>query len=172
MNNLFNNGIDKFNTFCGNVTVLGNESPACNTGGLDAVDEAVATGNMSLITSNGEYIKWRDESSIFDAYPEVKEILTERWPGYFDITTDLDRIGDPEFCLNNSIVAVGNRAINAAGRGAQFGELISRYSTLEDNLGYKLDENPLFVNPSIGDYRMKDDAPIAEKIPFEIIGRY
>ncbi len=167
-----NNGVDKFNTFIGNVTILGGSSPDCNTSSMEFLDEAVAAGDVSAAATLEQYTKWKSESSIFDAYPEVKEILTERWPGYFDITTDLDRYEDGEFCLNNSIVAVGNRGINAEGKGANFSERMQRYSTLDDNLGYTLAENPLFVNPTIGDYRMKDDAPIAEKILFEKIGRY
>ncbi|MBR7033220.1 MAG: S-layer homology domain-containing protein [Clostridia bacterium] len=167
-----NNDIDKFNTFCNNVTVMGGNIPSCSTSPIEIVDEALATGDMTKITSSGYYVKWKNESSVFDGYPEVKEILAERWPGYFDITTDLDRIKDSEFCMNNTIKAVGNRAITADGNTDPFGEKISRYSTIEDNLGYTTEENPFFVNPTIGDYRMKDGAPIAVSIPFEKIGRY
>ncbi len=41
----------------------------------------------------------------------------------------------------------------------------------ENNLCYRLDENPLFVNPSRGDYRFKEGVSVYD-IPFDKIGRY
>ncbi len=41
----------------------------------------------------------------------------------------------------------------------------------ENNVEYSLDENPFFVNPSIGDYSIREDADF-HKIPYDKIGRY
>ena len=41
----------------------------------------------------------------------------------------------------------------------------------ENNVEYSEEENPLFVNPAIGDYRIREDADFF-KIPFEKMGRY
>jgi hypothetical protein len=40
-----------------------------------------------------------------------------------------------------------------------------------NNVDYTMKENPFFVNPSIGDYRIREDADFL-KIPYEKIGRY
>ena len=42
---------------------------------------------------------------------------------------------------------------------------------MENNRAYGLDENPFFVNPTIGDYRIKEGADCPD-FPFEEIGRY
>ncbi len=41
----------------------------------------------------------------------------------------------------------------------------------ENNVEYDVTENPFFVNPSIGDYRIREDADF-HKIPYDKIGRY
>ena len=46
-----------------------------------------------------------------------------------------------------------------------------RFGVGEGNLVFELDENPLFVNPAIGDYRIRENADFL-KIPYEKIGRY
>ena len=53
----------------------------------------------------------------------------------------------------------------------EFDETLVKYSTIEDNLCYTLGENPLFVNPTIGDYRIREGANFPD-IQFEIIGQY
>ena len=52
-----------------------------------------------------------------------------------------------------------------------YDEDATQYCNITPDTGYTLKENPFFVNPTIGDYRMRDDAEFS-KIPFESIGRY
>ena len=51
------------------------------------------------------------------------------------------------------------------------GPTYDRFGVGEGNLEFELDENPLFVNPAIGDYRIRENADFL-KIPYEMIGRY
>ena len=88
---------------------------------------------------------------------------------YFDIHYDLENWDTPEFCTNNSLIITGNREINAKGVEPDYDELIRRYSVIEDNVSYTSDENPFFVNPTIGDYRLRDDVTDFPMIEFEKI---
>ncbi|MBR3991895.1 MAG: hypothetical protein IKI91_07135, partial [Clostridia bacterium] len=90
---------------------------------------------------------------------------------FFDITTDLDRWKDREFCENASLVITGNRGFNKNAETTEYEELIAKYSTIEDNVSYTLEENPIFVNPTLGDYRIRDGVDFPD-IEFEKIGRY
>ena len=45
------------------------------------------------------------------------------------------------------------------------------YCTIEGNNACSFAENPLFVNPTLGDYRIRDGAEFPD-IHFEDIGRY
>ena len=45
------------------------------------------------------------------------------------------------------------------------------YTTYEDEAAYTYAENPIFVNPTLGDYRIKDGVDFPD-IRFEDIGRY
>ena len=109
--------------------------------------------------------------ALFDEHPEYREKAGERWDGFFKITTDVEKWNTPEYCLNNSLVITGNREINENGTESEYNELIRRYSVIEDNVYYASTENPLFVNPSRGDYRLKDGADVPD-VHFEKMGRY
>ena len=45
------------------------------------------------------------------------------------------------------------------------------FSTIEGNAAYSYADNPIFVNPTLGDYRIRDGADFPD-IQFEKIGRY
>ena len=57
------------------------------------------------------------------------------------------------------------------GATSSFGDAWLEFSVNENNLEFEEGENPLFVNPTFGDYRIREDADFAE-IPYEKIGRY
>ena len=171
-----NNGVCKFNTFCDNVIVnpWWTEGTGCDyrTGGTQGVEERMAEyGDPSCLLTYGDRGRWMNVFSLFDAHPEFKEKAGERWDGYFDITTDVEKWNTPEYCLNNSLVITGNREISKTGEERFYDEAIRKYSVIGDNVYYTSDLNPLFVNPSVGDYRLRADAGIPD-VHFELIGRY
>ena len=95
-----------------------------------------------------------------------------QWPEIFDLTTDLDKWDDPNFVLARNETITNNRFINEKGLiSIPTDEYVVKYSTIEGNVGYTLDENPFFVNPSRGDYRLKDGVDFPD-IRFAEIGRY
>ena len=50
-------------------------------------------------------------------------------------------------------------------------DALMRFATVGDNLGYSLGENPCFVNPTRGDYRVVDGSGFPDA-HFELMGRY
>ncbi len=107
----------------------------------------------------------------FDSHPAIKEEAKRQWPGLFEITTDLSRWQEKEFCENSSLVITGNVSFNGTVKQPEFNEIFARYSTIEDNIPYSFEDNPLFVNPTRGDYRLRDGVDFPD-IHFEDIGRY
>ena len=175
-NTVMNNGISKYNTFCDNVIINPDETSGTgckySLGGTELVDAAAAAGDVSTVTTSEYYNRWVNAFAYFDSHPETKAQAAEMWPGYFDITLDLDRWQDDEFGLNASLVITGNREINKTGAEKVYEEMIAKHSVIENNLYYTPDENPLFVNPTVGDYRIRDDVTDFPDIEFEKIGRY
>ncbi len=115
---------------------------------------------------------WNSLYAKYEANPALKAYAMEHWPEIFDLTTDLDRWDDKDFVLARNETITNNRFINKTGGiGVPNHEYVVKYSTIEDNIGYTVDENPLFVNPTIGDYRIRDDVDFPD-IEFEKIGRY
>ena len=45
------------------------------------------------------------------------------------------------------------------------------YSVVEGNTGVTYGENPIFVNPTLGDYRIRDGVDFPD-VHFDLIGRY
>ncbi len=115
---------------------------------------------------------WINIYAQYDANPALKANAMANWPEIFDLTTDLEKWDDPSFVLARNETIVNNRFINVKGQVAvPTSEYVVKYSTIEGNVGYTVDENPFFVNPSRGDYRLKDGVDFPD-IKFEDIGRY
>ena len=170
-----NNGISKYNEFRDNVIVNPSSTNAtgCNpqTGPTEDTERAMAAGDPSQITSHEQYVRWKRAFEFFDSHPDAKATAAELWPGYFDISLDLDDWQKSVFCMNSSLVITGNVEINKAGAERVYSETISKYSVIENNVTYSTRENPIFVNPTLGDYRIRDGVNFSD-VQFESIGRY
>ncbi|MBQ3901015.1 MAG: hypothetical protein II736_04755, partial [Clostridia bacterium] len=167
-----NNDICKYNSFLNNVTVHGKEGCGYRVTHTEAVIEGMTSGDPDPTTHFAwTYQRWISIFRFFDENPEYKAFAEENWPGFFDITTDINRWEDREFCENASLVIRGNRGFNKNAETTDYEELIARFSTIEDNVAYTLEENPIFVNPTLGDYRIREGADFPD-IEFEKIGRY
>ena len=78
-------------------------------------------------------------------------------------------IGDIDFIINPSYCDISDNI--TIGKENMINEDVSLFSKVESNLEYSIDENPVFVNPTLGDYSIREDADFF-KIPFKEIGRY
>ncbi|MBQ6261888.1 MAG: S-layer homology domain-containing protein [Clostridia bacterium] len=171
-----NNGICRYNTFCDNALIYPGRDGGSGCGfkvyGSEAVEEAMKDNDdPSVLTSVGDWGRWNNTLKYYYDNPEVLERAREMWPDYFEITTDVTRWQEKNYCSYNSLVITGNREINEAGEAYEYPEILAKYSTIENNVGIPTDENPLFVNPTLGDYRLREDAGIPD-LEFEKIGRY
>ena len=172
-----NNYVSTCNTFRDNVVIttdegFGGDFVVYNTDTTVLTEEAIASDDVGSLTGNDIYQTWVSIFRGYDALPDAKAALTanEHWREIFEKTTDLSRVSDHEFCLYNSLTETGNRIISPTGAVQEFSDLLKKHSIIEDNVGIKTDENPFFINPSIGDYRMRDEIDFPF-IPFDQIGR-
>ncbi|MBR3416558.1 MAG: S-layer homology domain-containing protein [Clostridia bacterium] len=172
-----NNYVSTCNVFRDNIVITTDEGfgggfVVYNTDTTVLTEEAIASDDVGSLTGNDIYQTWVSIFKGYDELPDAKAALTanEHWREIFEKTTDLSRVSDHEFCLYNSLTETGNRIISPTGAVQEFSDLLKKHSKIEDNVGIKTDENPFFINPSIGDYRMRDgiDFPF---IPFDQIGR-
>ena len=134
--------------------------------------------NTSGIIENGETIdnydlsRWKQMLRRCAEVEGFAEALEARRPGASTISLDFADVALKNFALaptntfNDNLFINENKVIGIflGGNGAD-------YVTSENNRAYGLDENPVFVNPTIGDYRIRAGADFPD-IQFEKIGRY
>ena len=97
----------------------------------------------------------------------------DRWPQLFAYHYDTDRIDEDINCAFNVVNYVDNNYCFGTAPFSTGADPNYKYAWTEGegNMNFTLDENPIFVNPAIGDYRILEDADF-HKIPYEKIGRY
>ena len=119
---------------------------------------------------------WEPVLEKLSLYENYRKVAEELWPEILPVHLDFSRLEEPEFALNPV-----NTVENNVGIWADIGkdntsfygndEFIDKYCTYENNVFYTTDENRLFVNPTEGDYRIREGADFPD-IRFEDIGRY
>jgi len=94
-----------------------------------------------------------------------------RWSELYDFSTDPADYRNPICIFSPASYASNN--VSIGGPLVEYGMSDENVNYLygENNVEYTEDENPLFVNPAHGDYRIRDDVDFF-KIPLEEIGRY
>ncbi len=106
-------------------------------------------------------------------WPELYEVIDDYdWENFTDTKSEERGVNNPNcpatpgFCSVYNNYAIGNCSHYIA-------EPVARFAIrCENNVEVPFSENPLFVNPTLGDYRIRDDAEGIMKIPYEEIGRY
>ncbi|MBR3424318.1 MAG: right-handed parallel beta-helix repeat-containing protein [Clostridia bacterium] len=146
-------------------------------GGVNLMDGATVQGEEDLHDDERYYNEWKAVlEQLSDPDSPRTKVFRERWPDIFNVTLDLSDLSDPNCCLATNNTVTGNRYFDFNGeRGTDTMNRIGQYSaavsTIRDNEYYTTADNPLFVNPSIGDYRLKDGTGFPD-LHFEKIGRY
>ncbi|MBR3416214.1 MAG: S-layer homology domain-containing protein [Clostridia bacterium] len=146
-------------------------------GGVNLMDGATVQGEEDLHDDERYYNEWKAVlEQLSDPDSPRTKVFRERWPDIFNVTLDLSDLSDPNCCLATNNTLTGNRYFDFNGeRGTDTMNRIGQYSaavsTIRDNEYYTTADNPLFVNPSIGDYRLKDGTGFPD-FHFEEIGRY
>ena len=144
-----------------------------SVGGVSgALERYAETGDPEEIFGDGRanafYTRWVAFFDKLDSDPAVKQQYFTAFPELASFSLDVGRANDPSFVLyprnyvrNNAFFSNKQQDVNA-GDG---------YGVFEGNRCFRLSENPCFVNPSAGDYRIVEGSG-APEIYFEKIGRY
>ncbi|MBR7033628.1 MAG: S-layer homology domain-containing protein [Clostridia bacterium] len=139
------------------------------SGSLERFSE---TGDPETILGDGRanafYTRWTDFLGVLDSDPALKEQYFGSFPELSSLSLDVTRANEPSFVLyprnyvrDNAYILRSPQDVNAR----------DDYSIIENNVCFSFSENPLFVNPTRGDYRIRDGAGFPD-IRFEMIGRY
>ena len=143
----------------------------------DNMLDAMRAGTLDLTDRNtawGEYYgKWVDYFSMLEANPYYKGIVLTERPEVFGLSVDPADILKSNFVLapynvlkNNLSVSL-HPEIEKVSVDDSIGDLVD----VEGNRTVGTDVNPGFINPTLGDYRLKDGADFID-IPYSEIGRY
>ena len=100
---------------------------------------------------------------------EGYEIWKDRWPIMYEYSTDPADLGKPN-CLFTPIHYVRNE-FAVTSQEPVFPDHAKEYGVIENIRWCTKDENPIFTDPTHGDYSIREDADFF-KIPFYEIGRY
>ncbi len=106
-------------------------------------------------------------------YENYRNAIAERWPCILDYHINIWNRDDPNYLFNDVNSFTGNIYINKHANVPVINgnEVVMKYHTRENETGYSLDENPVFNNPTAGDYTVRDGVDFPD-IQFEKIGRY
>ena len=156
-----------------NENILINSHFSVTQGNCETIEEARAAGDIESLKDFRFYKQWCDLFNLFAKSPEVEEGFRKRWPEVFDLSLDLDDIDEASFVLNPVNEIRGNAYFTDKGKDyvIETYDLADKWLIIEDNKFFGMNENPYFVNPSAGDYRMREDADFPD-IHFELVGRY
>ncbi len=159
------------NDIHGNVFI--NASVMTSVGGVSgALERFAETGDPEEIFGDGRanafYTRWVSFFNKLDSDPATKQQYFTAFPELASFSLDVGRANDPSFVLyprnyvrNNAFFRDKPQDVNA-GDG---------YGVFEGNRCFTLSENPCFVNPSAGDYRVVEGSGFQD-IHFELMGRY
>ena len=172
---VMHNGIPKRNYVHDNILLTPEKSSsrlnAVHHEGVDILNYALEQDDLSIVTDDWAYTDWSSTLAFYDSHPDVKAQTAAMFPGLFDVTLDMDRMWDRDFIMHSSVKICGNAQINLTGSVDGYDEYNLTYSDITPDAGYTVAENPFFVNPSVGDYRIRAGAEFPD-IQFEKIGRY
>ena len=82
---------------------------------------------------------------------------------------DPSKVGEVE-CLFTTVHYLKNN-YSFGNHPGGFGEVGDKFGVLENNLSFDLDENPIFVDPTHGDYSIREGVDFLDN-HFYKIGRY
>ncbi len=122
---------------------------------------------------NDFYNSWLNYFNMLEEDPQYKAVIEKERPEVFDLILDPSKYMDPAFVLAPYNVVRDNVKVTAEPKEDWYtpNEKIKGFVVSEGNRSYPLTENPIFVNPTRGDYRIRDGVDFPD-IHFEEIGRY
>ena len=151
-----------------NCNVMIGPNAGASVGSL--TEGIIATGEISGAWSLVP--QWNTVRTYIETVPGYAEALEARRPGILDLLFDIEYATDKAFFLAPTNTFIGNLFINEDARiHINLVNNSADYCTVEGNVACTYDENPVFVNPTVGDYRIRSGVDFPD-IHFEEIGRY
>ncbi|MBQ3901176.1 MAG: right-handed parallel beta-helix repeat-containing protein, partial [Clostridia bacterium] len=114
------------------------------------------------------YSNWVNFFNTLDGDPALKEAYFSLYPELSALTTDLSNVDDPNFVLYPRNYVRNNYYFSYDGAAHTNDD---PYCVVEGNVMLAMDDNPCFVNPAVGDYRIIEGSEFPD-IHFEEMGRY
>ena len=166
-------GAGRDNVLSDNVMIGLNAGSSCGslTGTVveDGVEKTVVTGDWMYGYVMREWEKIRGYAETVPGYAEA---LEARRPGALSLSLDPDEAGNLNHVMAPTNTFTGNLFVNEnASIKLEFVGNAADYCTIEGNTAYTYGENPVFVNPTLGDYRIRAGVDFPD-YHFEKIGRY
>ncbi|MBQ6677947.1 MAG: S-layer homology domain-containing protein [Clostridia bacterium] len=116
--------------------------------------------------------RWAKVREYCGTVPGYAEALEQRRPGILSLSFDLADVAERNFYLAPANEIRGNVFVNEdLNLPIGLDKDAADYCDVGDNAAYSYGENPIFVNPTIGDYRIRDGVDFPD-YHFEEIGRY
>ena len=137
-----------------------------------ATTEAGSTGDFSKILAHDTYKHWKTFVDKLASDELLWALIAEKAPHLLNYTVDPADWESPNFVFNIVSTVTGNIFFNQKGLYPEYSDALKQFGTYENNVGYTLEDNPIFVNPALGDYRIREDVTDFPDIEFEKIGRY
>ncbi len=117
---------------------------------------------------------------LYKSTPYTTDVWREHFPLLSQVLQNKRDTVAPHFGYNGAFSLFSDNVfVNKNGSGGGFTNHRVRYSAESDNYVGKLTElEDIFINPSEGDYRVREDSPVRDickefkDIPYELIGRY
>ena len=146
---------------------IGSGLVGCSEGMSKYVDE---NGQLTEL-SGWPYTPWMSDMELLPKEGDANyDLWYERWSLMFNYHYDVSRLDEVE-CAFRNVNYIENNYTFGFETSIDDNSILEQYGVVEGNVQLTLDDNPLFVNPSIGDYSIREDADFL-KIPYEQIGRY
>ncbi|MBR7033632.1 MAG: S-layer homology domain-containing protein [Clostridia bacterium] len=116
--------------------------------------------------------RWAKVREYCGTVPGYAEALEGRRPGILSLSFDTADVAERNFYLAPANEIRGNVFVNEnSDLSIRLDYDSADYCSVGDNAAYAYSENPIFVNPTRGDYRIRDGVDFPD-YHFELMGRY
>ena len=127
----------------------------------------IEEGTPELVTEHDNY-KYLMNNLVKEG-EDGYDLWKERWPIMYAYNIDPSKVGEVE-CLFTTVHYLKNN-YSFGNHPGGFGEVGDKFGVLENNLSFDLDENPIFTDPTHGDYSIREGVDFLDN-QFYKIGRY
>ena len=169
VNVMLNGGRDNY--VCDNICI---ESKNGKTSflGYNSDPTEIDENGKPQINSNTEQIDamYRALNERLSKDSPYYDLWYAEWPLLFDFSLDINDAGNYD-CIFHTINYIKNNHLVGMTASYEENSIAAVFGDFENNIEYPKDENPIFVNPALGDYSIREGVDLQDN-HFSEIGRY